>query len=79
MIPIQLSKNRRFLRTHPCELGFPSGRTCMALPYVTPRTTCLEECRGRRLHEPHLESQALWSNLYGGVGAEGTSCRCDAV
>jgi hypothetical protein len=76
---MQFSRNRRFLRTHPHELGFSSRRTCTVVLYVTPRTTCLEECLGRRLHELRLESQAPWSNLYGGVGVEGKFCRCDAV
>ena len=34
---------------------------------------------GKRLHESCLESQAPWSNLYGGVGVEEMHHRCDAV
>lgn len=33
----------------------------------------------KRLHESSLESQAPWSNLYGGVGAEEAHYRCDAA
>ncbi|PSM43681.1 hypothetical protein C6Y14_08595 [Streptomyces dioscori] len=58
--------------------GFPPDAACTAESYVTPRLACLEECRDMRLPHRDLESQAPWSNLYGGVGAEGMQCRCDA-
>lgn len=67
--PFVLTPRRAFLRRS------LYGRTVRDTPSALSGGVPL----GKRLHESRLESQAPWSNLYGGVGVEEMHHRCDAV